>query len=132
MKWLTFKKQIEPGFRFNLIDLIFLVFLIVLSYLIFTITQEKGFYLLPLYIGLTFFLFCNVFRIGNSLEPFWYIPFLITFWAGFYTRDNFWPLILLICEPLKAGLIIFRIKKGNYIGFFYKQLGSYSINRKHS
>jgi hypothetical protein len=123
MRFLTLKKQTEPGFRFNVVDLIFLVLLVSLSYIIFTVSEERGLYILPVYIGLTFFLFCNVFRIGNRLEPFWYIPFVIVFLTGFYTMDSFWPLVLIVCEPLKAGLIVFRIKKGDYRGAFYRQLG---------
>lgn len=124
MKWLTFKKQTEPGFRFNLTDLIIIIILIASSYIIFSITQDKGFYMLPLYIGITFFIFCNVFRIGNNTEPFWYVPFVITFLIGFYTMESFWPLILIVCEPIKIILIVYRIKKGPYVGAFYK-----SINR---
>jgi hypothetical protein len=126
IKLFAVKKHDEPGFRLNLADFIFIVFLIALSYIIFSLTKYNYFYLLPLYIGFTFFLFCNVFRIGNSLEVFWYVPFLGVSTCGFFMKDNFWPLVLLICEPLKAALIIFRIRKGNYIGAFYKQLGKFS------
>jgi len=39
-------------------------------------TLGTGIALLPAYLGLTFFLFCNVFRVGNRLEIFWCVPFL--------------------------------------------------------
>jgi len=77
MKWtrfLTTKIQKEPGFRLNLIDIGLIACLILVTWLLHPIFQEGWLFLLPLYIGLSFFLFCNVFRIGNWLEPFWYIP----------------------------------------------------------
>ena len=126
MKLITFKTQHEPGFRLNLTDLIFLLLLMGLSCFIFTVTGDRGLYLLPLYIGLSFFLFCNVFRIGNRLEAFWYVPFIILFLAGFYFMENFWPPVLLVCEPLKAALIITRIRRGGYEGIFYDKLQKYS------
>ncbi len=125
MKWQTFEIRREPGFRINFTDVIFLTFLTTLSLIMHFIGMEKGLFLLPLYIGLAFFLFCNVFRIGNNLEPIWYIPFLLIFMYGFYFKDNFWPIVLLTCEPLKIGLIIYRIKRGNYIGIFHKQLARF-------
>ncbi|MEE9523539.1 MAG: hypothetical protein V3V59_02185 [Thermodesulfovibrionales bacterium] len=125
MKWRTFDIKREPGFRFNLTDMVFLTLLVALSMIIYSIGLEKGLFLLPLYVGLTFFLFCNVFRIGNNLEPFWYIPFLGIFMYGFYFKDSFWPIVLLTCEPLKIGLIIYRIKRGNYIGIFHRQLARF-------
>ncbi len=126
MKHLTFKRQYGPGLRFNLTDLLFIIFLTALSYIMFFFIKVNYLYLLPLYIGFSFFLFCNVFRIGNDLEIFWYVPFVAVSIYGFFMTDNFWSLVLLICEPLKAALIIFRIRKGNYIGAFYKQLGKFS------
>jgi hypothetical protein len=122
MKWLTFKIQLEPGFRINLTDLIILVALIIISFVIYTITAKGYIFLLPLYIGVTFFLFCNVFRIGNSLEPFWYIPFTITVIYGFYHVENFWTIVLLVGEPLRLFLILYRIIRGPYRGVFYKQI----------
>ena len=36
---------------------------------------DSNMYWLPPYVGLSFFLFCNVFRIGSRMEIFWYMPF---------------------------------------------------------
>jgi hypothetical protein len=127
MKWMTFKIQQEPGFRINLRDLIIIAVLIILSYTLFSITGDESISLLPLYVGLSFFLFCNVFRIGNRLEACWYIPFTLTFTSSFYFTENFWVPVLLICEPIKVLLILYRIKKGSYHGVFYKLLSKGSI-----
>ena len=122
MNWLTFKIQQEPGFRFNLADFGFIVFLCALSALLLNQLPDKSLFWIPLYLGLSFFLFCNVFRIGNRLEPFWYIPFTIVAAACLYTLNLplFWWLVLLFLEPLKWALIIYRIKAGQYRGVFYQ------------
>ena len=126
MKWLTFKIQREPGFRFNLIDISFIVLLCALSALIFNQLPDKSLFWIPLYLGLSFFLFCNVFRIGNRLEPFWYIPFTIVTGISLYTFDMplFWWLVLLFLEPLKWVLIIYHIKKRPYAGIYYRKLAA--------
>lgn len=78
-------------------------------------------FLIPLYVGLSFFLFCNVFRIGNRLEPIWYVPLVIVA-AGSILCQNltvFWLLVAGLLEPLKWILIAYRIWKGPYRGVFH-------------
>ena len=126
MKWLTFKIQRDPGFRFNLIDISFIIMLCALSALIFNQLPDKSLFWAPLYLGLSFFLFCNVFRIGNRQESFWYIPFTIVTGISLYTFNMqfFWWLVLLFLEPLKWVLIIYHIKKRPYVGIFYRKLAA--------
>ena len=126
MKWPTFKIRREPGFRFNLIDLGFIIFLGSLSSLLYYQVPDKSLFGIPLYLGLSFFLFCNVFRIGNRLEPFWYLPFTVVTGIGLYTFDMalLWWLVLLFLEPLKWVLIIHHIKKRRYRGIFYRKLAT--------
>ena len=118
MKWLTFDVQKEPGFRFNLTDMLLIVCLILTSCFFYWLSPIHYYYLLPLYVGFSFFLFCNVFRIGNNLERIWYIPFIIITVLTFSRPGLYWKLILVICEPLKAGLILYRMIKGPYRGAF--------------
>jgi len=66
MTWLTFRIQRTPGFRFNLIDLILIAVVIALTVGWRAAYPVQHLYLLPLYVGASFFLFCNVFRIGND------------------------------------------------------------------
>jgi hypothetical protein len=122
MKRLTFKIQREPGFRLNLTDILILLVLTIISFVIYSVTTKGHFFLLPLYIGFTFFLFCNVFRIGNRLEPFWYVPFIGTVIYGLYHMDIFWPVVLWFCEPLKFILILYAMIRRPYRGVFYKQI----------
>ena len=124
MNWLTFKIQREPGFRFNLTDLVFILFLCALSALLFNQLPAKSLFWIPLYLGLSFFLFCNVFRIGNRLEPFWYIPFTVITGISLYNFNMqlFWWLVIFFLEPLKWYLIIYHVKRRRYIGAFYRRL----------
>ena len=120
MKWLTFKVQRSPGFRFNLTDLLLICVLIGLSVFIFKLYPFHYFYCLPVYIGGSFFLFCNVFRIGNKMEPYWYITFMLLTLAFIRRPELYWPIILGVCEPLKLALIVYRIRQPNYVGIFSK------------
>lgn len=125
MKWLTFKIRREPGFRFNLIDLIAILCAGAVSLIAYEPFRAHGLFLVPLYLIVSFFLFCNVFRIGNKLEAFWYLTFTTIFLLVHDQPKIYWHLTLGICEPLKAGLILFRIRRGPYRGAFYKQLSRY-------
>jgi len=118
MKWLTFEIQRTPGFRFNLLDLGMIALLVLLAVFLWQVSANLMFAALPLYVGVTFFLFCNVFRIGNRLEPWWYVPFAITAAYCLYRMEPglLWWLILVIFEPLKWVLIAYRIVRGPYHG----------------
>lgn len=116
----------EPGFRFNLRDLIFLVFLAGLCYLIWTANMPGPLWPLPAYLGLSFFLFCNVFRIGDALEAVWYVPFTVVAVMGILWPGLLWPMVFLFMEPLKIILIIHRIRKGPYVGVWHKRLARYA------
>ena len=122
MKWLTFKVQREPGFRFNLTDLGMVLFLSAISAALYQTFPENSLFWVPVYLGMSFFLFCNVFRIGNRLEPFWYIPFTLIAAICIYIFDLtlFWWLVMIVLEPLKWLLIFYRIKKDNYVGISSK------------
>ena len=122
MKWLTFKIQKEPGFRFNLIDTILLLFIFFVTGLGYHYRLPHYYYLLPLYVGGTFFLFCNIFRVGNNIEPVWYLTFVAILLYAHDKPDLFWWLVLLVCEPLKLALVIYRIWRGDYRGIGYRKL----------
>lgn len=124
MKWLTFEVQRAPGFRLNLTDLALLLILCLLSLSVRMLLPESSLYVVPLYVGLSFFLFCNVFRIGIRLEAWWYVPFTAVAIYGVLSDDmaTFWWAVLLFLEPLKWGLIVHRIRKGPYYGIMYHKL----------
>lgn len=118
MKWLTFKIQREPGFRFNLIDLILIVVLVAVAIGWREVFPVQHLYLLPLYVGGSFFLFCNVFRIGNRMEVPWYLTFMALTVYGINQETFPWAMLLGLCEALKWGLIGYKIWRGPYVGAF--------------
>ncbi len=118
MKWLTFEIQREPGFRFNLIDLLLILTIVAVTFGLYQASPDSHFVWLPLYVGFSFFLFCNVFRIGNRMEVFWYLPFVALVLYAHDRSEIFWPLLLLVCEPLKILLIAMCIRRGSYRGIF--------------
>ncbi len=126
MKWLTFKVRQEAGFRLNLIDLLFIALLCTAAAWLKAVMPELSVFYLPLYVGLTFFLFCNVFRIGNRAEVWWYLPFAATAAAAIHTLrlEEFWWSVLFFFEPLKIWLITRAMLKETYHGVFYRQLRS--------
>ncbi len=130
MKWLTFEIQHSPGFRFNLIDTLLIGFILGLAYTLFTLVPDSSIYWAPPYLGLSFFLFCNIFRIGNRLEPWWYVPFFGIATYCLLTRDIvlLWWLVLLLLEPLKWGLIVYHILRRPYHGAFHKFINRHRVS----
>ncbi len=122
MDWLTFKIQRAPGFRFNLIDAALILALIAVSVAWSRVDSAQHLYLLPLYLGSSFFLFCNVFRIGNRIEPVWYLTFVALAVYGLSQERFPWPLLLCVCEGVKWALIGWRIRRGPYYGAFHRRL----------
>jgi hypothetical protein len=126
MKWLTFKVQREPGFRFNLIDFLLIAAIIAASAGWHSVFPFQYLFLLPLYVGGSFFLFCNVFRIGNRMEIPWYVTFVAVTAYGFSQPDFPWVRVLSVCEGVKWTLIAYRIRRGTYVGAFRHQLAGFS------
>jgi len=122
MNWLTFKIQRSPGFRFNLIDLLLILFLLSLAVTLYYLVHGSTIFWVPLYLGLSFFLFCNIFRIGNRLEPWWYIPFFLIAVYCLLIQDIilFWWLVVLFLEPLKWILILYHLFRRPYHGAFHE------------
>ena len=129
MRWRTFEVQREPGFRLNLADLALIAALLAVSLAWRAVYAEQHLWLLPLYVGFSFFLFCNVFRIGNRTEVPWYAVFVaIAGWG--LTRDEFpWGPMLVVCETLKVVLIAWRIWRGPYVGAFHHRLARIPATR---
>lgn len=122
MKWLTFKIQRTPGFRFNLTDFILIALLIGVTLGWRAVFPVQDLYLLPIYVGGSFLLFCNVFRIGNRLEVPWYLTFVALTTYGFSQTEFPWLLLLSVCEALKWALIGYKVRRGPYVGAFHQQL----------
>lgn len=122
MKWLTFKVQQEPGFRFNLIDLVFILALLCLSFAAKVAAPDLSLYAIPIYLGCTFFQFCNVFRISHRTEALWYAPFAAIAMGAVYTLRfaEFWWAVLFFFEPLKFVLVRQAMMAATYHGAFHR------------
>jgi len=129
MKWLTFKIQKKAGFRFNLIDLSLILFLLLVAWLFYDNAPETGLHYFPIYLGFTFFTFCNVFRVGNRIEPIWYLPFGVMMLWSLYRMEVAWGTILAIFVPLQVALILYRIIRGPYVGIMYERVGKFDPDR---
>jgi len=115
-----------PGLRIDRVDSAFIALLAALAAVLWVAMPYQGLQWLPLYLGSTFFLFCNVFRIGNRLEPLWYVPFTLAAIYCLYTLQIalLWQIVIWVLEPLKWGLIAYRIVKGPYVGVFSRLGGA--------
>lgn len=118
MKILTFEIEQKPGLRLNLTDIIFILLILLLCSEMYHAHFALNLLLIPVSLGVSFFLFCNVFRIGNHLERFWYIPFTVISGWGIASQqiDTMWLIIAVLLEPLKWLLITIKIRGGHYNG----------------
>jgi len=123
MRLRRFRAAHEPGFRLSLVDLIVLAGLCALSAWMRHIVPDHGVWLLPVYVGGSFFLFCNVFRVGNRVEAFWYVPFVVCVAVGLLFPGRLWWIVLSVCEPVRVAVIAYRIVKGPYVGVFSRLKG---------
>jgi hypothetical protein len=85
MRFRIYRSQQEPGFRLSLADLAIGVAMVTTSYvLVGTTAWELA--PLPIHAYLTFFCFCNIFRIGRKQEVVWWVvAFLVLefrLWTG--------------------------------------------------
>ena len=88
----------------------YLIYLLVLGAALglYLLMPETFYFLVPLYIGVTFYLFCNVFRVGNAPEALWYTVFIAVSLLTFTSPYLYLFLILVVCVPLQVGIIIWR------------------------
>jgi len=132
MKWLTWKVQSEPGFRFNIPDLLMILAAAGGTVWLYVTFPESSVFGAPAYLFYSFFLFCNVFRFSNRLEACWYVPFtaLTVFTLSRHGLETFWWVVLLVLEPWKWMLVAYGMMRGNYIGAGYKQVIHWRRNRR--
>jgi len=121
MKIQIFKVQKEKGFRINLVDIIFILLLILSSFYIYEKVNDIGYYfLLPLYVGFTFFLFCNLFRLRTKDEILWVFFFLISSLLTMQYFENHWVLYtILLSFSFQSILIMRHFRSEGYRGIWY-------------
>ena len=113
-----FDVQKEKGFRINLVDILFIALLIGSSVYIYTQLGNLGYYfLLPLYVGFSFFLFCNVFRLKTRDEMIWTFLFLTIVSITFEHFPNSWVVYTIGASFIvQAVLIVFHVGSEGYRG----------------
>ena len=114
----VFDVQKEKGFRINVLDMIFIVLLIGSSVAIYAYIGTLGYYfLLPLYVGFTFFLFCNVFRLRTRDEMIWTFLFLTIVSITFeYFPDSWIVYTIEASFCIQVILIVFHVGSEGYRG----------------
>jgi len=115
-----FKVKKEAGFRINFVDMLFITLLIFASYYLHTeLGNQENLYLLPLYVGFTFFLFCNVFRLRTKEELIWTLFFLVSSFMSFSFFHESWVLLtFFLSSLLQVVLIGLAISSDGYRGIF--------------
>jgi asparagine N-glycosylation enzyme membrane subunit Stt3 len=113
-----FKVQKEKGFRINLVDIIFILLLIGSSIFIYTHLGSLGYYFsLPLYIGFSFFLFCNVFRLRTKDEMIWTFLFLTIVSITFHYFPDSWVIYSIgFSFIVQVILIVLHVGSKGYRG----------------
>lgn len=107
----------KPGFRLSTVDVIFLVFSGITTYILHPYLLSF-IWIIPLVVG-HFFLFCNVFRVRRNLELLWATVFCANIIVHFYTHFS-WKTVLAVQIPTTIIIVIAQIQDKNYRGIFYK------------
>jgi 4-amino-4-deoxy-L-arabinose transferase-like glycosyltransferase len=108
------------GFRFSPVDAIVLIITAVGTPWLVSELGTMG--LIPAFVVLHFFLFCNVFRIRRAPELIWGLCFVML--AGLLTVvGRFYPAMLMMCQlPVTVILIAREIRHPVYHGVFARRL----------
>ena len=112
----------KPGFRFSVVDALFLA---LCAAGIWFLREPMGTYVWIIAAAAGhFFLFCNVFRVRRSYELIWASVFLANV-AAWTTADRFsWAGILAVQLPVTAAAIVLEIRSPRYHGIFARRAGS--------
>ena len=115
------KVRKEPGFRFSIADACF-IFTGILATILLWYYCRSIMFLCPMVIC-HFFLFCNVFRIGQKLEYIWSIIFVVNvlFWLNMAALE--WYNIILTQSAITLTVIVIAIFRDDYHGVGYKLKG---------
>ena len=108
-----------------LMDAVFILSILFVSFAIYDyIGNYQKLYLIPIYIGFSFFLFSNIFKLSNKQESLWYTPTIVIFLYSIfcYSLENLWILIFYISVPIQISLITYHIYSDTYNGIFLKKI----------
>ncbi len=111
----AFEQRREPGFRCNIADLAMLSASLVASAWLHG--QSFGpVAWLPAYVTATFFVFCNVTRIGRLQEGSWAVVAVAACGTALAFDLPFWPWVLSVSLPATVVVVAWARATGRYRG----------------
>lgn len=116
MRLRAFSPQKEPGFRLSVFDVALGVSASVASCVIANAEGLAALWPLPIHIYGTFFLFCNVFRIGTRQEFFWCASFVVILGLAMLAGARPYPLVLAFTIPTALLAVFMSARRGKYDG----------------
>ena len=115
----VFEQRREPGFRCNVADLAMLGVSLGLS--LWLASEDFGEpSWIPTYVTGTFFLFCNVTRIGRPMEATWALVATVACLAAVAADLPFWRTVLPVTIPATILVVAWGYLAGRYKGVFAK------------
>jgi hypothetical protein len=118
MKLRVFERQSEPGFRLNLVDILFLALAAALSYLA---SQSECWSMLaplPLHLSTVFFVFCNIVRVRTRSEIVWMVTYAFSFIVAIAFNLPLWPTVLSFSTASLAVVVFHAVTTGQSRGIF--------------
>jgi hypothetical protein len=112
----VFEQRKEPGFRLNVADLALVAFCLGVSGYLWNVSDGLPVALVPAHVVATFFLFCNVFRIGRRQEFTWIAAYGATIFATVWMDLPFWWTVLPISTACTAAAVAWGWASGSYRG----------------
>lgn len=107
------------GFRFSWTDALVLA---VGAALTWALWQPVGQFALLVPVTLVhFFLFCNVFRVGNRRELLWTGVFVANFTSWVYFAAFSWWGVLVVQAPVTLGIVVAAVRDSRYHGVFSRR-----------
>ena len=110
----------QPGFRLGALDVVVLLVGAVAAGLAFKVQSAPA--AIPSYVILTFFLYCNVFRIRRSSELIWAGAFTLLASVRLYLGQPEWPTVFAAGIALTIALIAVEMKHPSYHGIFWRSV----------
>lgn len=104
------------GFRFSPMDAAVLVAGAALTWALWRPMGQFAL-LVPVTLG-HFFLFCNVFRVGNGRELLWTAAFVANFTAWAIMGEFSWLGVLAVQAPVTLGIVLAAVRSPRYRGVF--------------
>jgi hypothetical protein len=130
MKLRAFRPQKARGFRLSVPDILIGAAAAGLSWAVTDIPELAILWPLPVHVFATFFLFCNICRIGTRQELFW-LSTITASLAGAYGADvEPYPAILFTTVPSAILAVGWSASAGRYNGVAHQAVGRIVANRK--